>query len=278
MLPLVVLLLAAASGACAAGNLTIVQATIQQGEGGSPVPPGFAHAPGEVIYFSFQVENYRVSPAQKVQLSTRVEALDPHGVPLTEPIESKVDTDLAPEDKGWKPKVGHEIAIPPEAGSGTYRIKVQVKDELASATAEKEVAFEVRGHPVEPSDTLVIRNFRFYRSENDTEPLARPAYRPGDTVWARFDLTGYKFGPGNQIDVSYRVSVLSPSGKVLWSQPEAEAVVEKTRSFYPKRYVPGFGSLSLQPTIRPGDYAIVVSARDAIGGQTFETRQTFSIE
>ncbi len=278
MLRLAFLVIAAALGAQAAGRLAIVNATIQQGEGGTPVPPGFTHVAGEVIYFSFQVENYQVSPAQKIVLTTRVQAFDPQGVPLIEPIPAKIDAELAPEDKAWKPKMGHEIGIPPLAPSGTYKLVVEVTDELAKTQAKREVLFEVRGRDVPPSDTLVIRNFHFYRSEESTEPLAHPAYRPGDVVWARFDLTGYKFGPGNAIDVSYRVSVLSPSGKVLWSQPEDQAAVEKTQSFYPHRYVAGSGNLNLQPTIRPGDYSLVVTAHDAIGNQSFETKETFSVQ
>jgi hypothetical protein len=272
----VLLLFSAALGANAAGNLAIVNAAFQQGEGGSPVPSDFTHVPGEILYVSFQVDHYRVSPAQKVSLTTRTEAVDWRGIPIVAPMDSKVEAELAPEDKEWKPKVGHEVAIPPEAGSGIYKITFHVTDELAKAQATKELTFEVRGHEVAQSETLVTRNFHFYRSEEDPKPLATVAYRPGDTLWARFDITGYKFGPGNKIDLSYGIAVLAPSGKVLWSQPEA--AVEKTESFYPKRYVAGSMSLNLQPNIRPGDYAIAVTVRDAIGEQSFEAKQPFHIE
>ena len=142
--------------------------------------------------------------------------------------------------------------------------------------ASQELAFTVRGHPVEPSDTLVIRNFRFYRGEQDTEPLQKAAYRPGDPVWARFDITGFKYGEDHAIQVSYGVAVISPSGKELWSQ--AEAAVEKSQSFYPKRYVPGIMSLNLQPNIRPGEYGMVITVHDQIGNQKYEARQNFDIE
>ena len=51
----------------------------------------------------------------------------------------------------------------------------------------------------------------------------------------KFDITGFKYGEKNRIDVSYTTSFLSPVGKVLWTQPEP--AVEQSESFYPKRFV-----------------------------------------
>jgi hypothetical protein len=272
-----VLMLASMSAAAtAAAPLAIIQASVQQSEGGTPVPPGFQHVPGEILFFSFQVDGYQVSPERKVRLSSRIEAVDPKGVPLVPPFDTKVEEELAPQDKEWKPKVRHEIPIPPLAPTGTYHIIASVTDELAKTTVRQELPLEVRGHEVAPSETLVIRNFRFYRDENAIEPLRAAAYRPGDTVWARFDITAYRFGEGNRIDVSYGIAVTAAAGKVLWSQDEA--AVEQAESFYPKRYVPGIISLNLDSDIRPGEYGIVVTARDRIGNQTSESTHTFTVE
>lgn len=260
----------------AAAPLAVVDATVRQMEDGAPLPPGFIHIPGELVFFSFRVEGYRPTAEQKVQLSYEINVLDPKGVRVMEPITGKVEATLAYEDKNWKPKVHPEIQIPPLAGSGAYRISVQVKDEVANATAAQDVIFNVRGHEVEPSDTLVVRNFHFYRSDQATEPMEDNVYRPGETLWARFDLIGYKYGPGNSIDVTYGISVLAPSGKVLFSQPEA--ATEKSSNFYPQRYVPNSMNLSLQHDIRPGQYTIVITAHDRIGNQTCESKQGFGIQ
>ncbi len=259
----------------AAVPLSVVNGTIAQSEGGAAVPAGFEHTPGEILFFSFQVQGYQPA-GEKIHLRYRVQAFDPQGVPLVEPITGAVTAELAPQDKEWKPKVRQEIAIPPFAPPGSYKISVRVDDEVAKASATRDFPFEVRGRDVAPSPILAIRNFAFYRSENATEPLAKPVYRPGDAVWARFDITGHKFGEKNHIDVSYGVAVLNAEGKVLWSQ--AEAAVERTESFYPRRYVPGAMSINLQPSIRPGEYAIAITATDAVGKQTAETRQTFRVE
>jgi hypothetical protein len=259
----------------AAGTLSIVNPTISDSDGGAALPSGFTHVPGETLFFSFQVAGYQASSA-KVHLSYKIDAFDPHGVRIVEPIASEIADTLAPEDKNWKPTVHQEIQVPPLADSGVYKIAVSLTDEIGHTAASQELSFAVRGRPVEPSDTLVIRNFRFYRGEQDTEPLQKAAYRPGDAVWARFDIIGFKYGPDHAIQVSYGVAVIAPSGKELWSQPEA--AVEKSQSFYPKRYVPGSMSLNLQPNIRPGEYGMVITAHDQIGNQTYEARQNFSIE
>ena len=268
-------LLVLAGAARAAGPLAIVNPMIEQSEGGSPLPASYEHMPGEILFFSFQVQGYQVA-VDKVKLRYKIDAFDPHGVRIMETVERPIEAELAPQDKEWKPKARQDVAIPPLAPSGTYRIAVEVTDELAKTTAKIEVPVLVRGRNVAPSDTLTIRNFGFYRSDEATEPLVKAAYRPGDAVWARFDITGYKLGPGNRIDVAYGIAVLNAEGKQLWAQPEA--AVERSSSFYPKPYVPGSMSLDLQKNIRPGEYAIVVTVKDAVGNQSYETKQLFSVE
>lgn len=260
----------------AAGQLSVINAVIEQTEGGSPLPAGFEHVPGETFFYSFQVQGYRANPQDRIQLRYKIEVLDPAGIAVVRPFERTLEAELAPQDKEWRPKVRQEIALPALAPSGTFKIAVQVTDEVAKTTATHATAFIVKGRSVPPSDTLVLRNFGFFRSEEATQPLAKPAYRPGDAVWARFDITGYKFGPGNGIDVAYGIAVLNAEGRQLWAQPEA--AVERSESFYPKPYVPGSMGLNLQPNIRPGEYAIVVTVTDAIGGQKFEEKYTFTVE
>lgn len=256
--------------------LAIVNTAIEQTEGGAALPAAFEHVPGEILFFSFQVQGYQASPDQKIRLRYKIEAFDPKGIPIVQPFQRPLEAELAPQDKEWKPKVRQEIALPPLAPSGTYKFVVQVADELAKTVATREVPFTVRGRSVPPSETLVLRNFGFYRSEDATEPLRKAAYRPGDAVWARFDITGFKHGPANRMDVAYGIAVLNAEGKQLWAQPEA--AVERSESFYPKAYVPGSMSLSLQPSIRPGEYAIVVTVKDAVGGQTYEEKHSFAVE
>lgn len=260
----------------AAPALQVVRPIIAQSDGGEPLPASFEHVAGETLFFTCRVAGYTKSTGDKIHVAYSVQAFDPKGVPLTELYKNEIMTEVAPQDKDWMPKIETEVPIPPLVASGAYKLLVKAEDVFAKTTAELTVPFEVRGHQLEPSDTLVVRNFRFYRGEEDTQPVEKAAYRGGDAVWAKFDITGFKHGEKNHIDVSYSASVISPSGKVLWTQPEP--AVDQSDSFYPKRYVAASFGINLLAKTTPGQYAISVTVKDAVGNQTYETKQTFTVE
>jgi hypothetical protein len=223
-----------------------------------------------------RVAGYTKTDNEQVDLKYSVQAFDAKGVALDEIYENELKAEAGPQDKDWQPKIATTIAIPPLAAPGEYKIVVKVEDVVAKASSELAVPFKVRGHEVEPSDTLIVRNFQFFRDEEGTKPMEKPVYHPGDGVWARFDIIGYKFGAKNKIDVSYVTSVIAPGGKVLWTQPEPAA--EQSDSFYPKRYVPAAMGINLTKTIRPGEYTIAVKCTDAEGKQNYEAAFPFTIE
>ncbi len=260
----------------AAPALEVVRPIVAQSDGGVSVPSGYEHVAGETLFFSCRIAGYAKTPEEKVHVSYSVEAFDPQGVPLTEIYKNEMVTDVAPQDKAWMPKITTEIQIPPLVGAGTYKILVKIEDLVANAKAELSVPFVVRSKAVEPSDTLVARNFQFFRGEDDAQPIEKAVYRGGDAVFARFDIIGFKYGEKNRIDVSYLTSVISPSGKVLWTQPEP--AVEQSESFYPKRYVVASMGITLLAKTTPGEYKIAVTVTDAVGKQTYETKQTFTVE
>jgi hypothetical protein len=270
------ILTAVLSAAAPPKAFKIIDAGIHQTEDGPLIEKGTTFVPGEVIFFSCRLDGYQVSTTQKVAIQYQFSAVDPAGLPVVEPASGKIDTELALEDKEWKPKIRQTVLVPPLAEPGIYKMRFSAKDELSGAVVSTEAAFEVNGHAVEPSDTLVIRNFRFYRKEDDPEPLKLAAYRPGDTIWARFDITGFRLGTGNLRDVAYVLSVSGPGGRVLLAP--REPTVDKGLSFYPMKYVPCVISLTLQPNIRAEEYTIAITAQDRIGTQTYESKQTFRVE
>ncbi len=261
---------------CAPAGLEIVRPIVAQSDGGVASPPGFEHVAGETLFFSCRVAGYGKTAEEKVQLAYSVQAFDPKGVPLTEIYKNELMTDVTPQDKEWMPKITTEIQIPPLVGAGKYKILVKVEDLVAKANAELSVPFLVRSKTVEPSDSLVVRNFQFFRGEDDPAPLVKAVYRGGDAVWTKFDIIGFKYGEKNHVDVSYVTSVIAPSGKVLWTQPEP--AVEQSDSFYPKRYVAATMGITLLAKTTPGEYTISVKVTDAVGNQTYEAKQTFTVE
>ena len=271
-----ILLAALASVLGAQPALQVVKPILSQSDGGAPDTAGTHHVAGEIIFFSCRIANYAKTSEEKIHLAYSVQPFDPQGIPVEEIYKNEITDEVSPQDKEWMPKISTELAVPPLALSGTYKIVVKVEDLVAHTNAELSVPVLIKGRDVAPSDTLVVRNFRFFRNENDTQPAEKAVYKPGDGVWAKFDITGYKFGAGNKVDVSYLTSVLSASGKVLWTQPEP--AVEQSESFYPKRYIAADFGLNLQKTIKPGEYTILVQVKDTTGGQTYETKQVFVVE
>jgi hypothetical protein len=271
-----ILLSFAISALAFAAPLEVVRPIIAQSDGGAPMPPGFEHVAGETLFFSCRIAGYTKTPEEKVHVAYSVQAFDPNGVPLTEIYKNELATDVTPQDKEWMPKITTEVQVPPLVAAGTYKLVIKAEDLIGHTNAELSVPFQIRGKTVEPSDTLVVRNFQFFRGEEDSQPLAKPIYRGGDAVWAKFDITGFKFGKGNHIDVSYVTSVISPSGKVLWTQEPA--AVEQSESFYPKRYVAAAMGINLLPNTKPGEFTIAVTVKDAVGNQTYEAKQTFTVE
>ncbi len=260
----------------AASALEVVKPVISQSDGGPPDTAGFVHVAGETLFFTCRVANFTKSPEEKVHLAYSVEAFDPLGVPLSEIYKNEISDEVTPQDRDWLPKIETEIDTPPLGPTGAYKIVVKVEDLIGKTSAELSVPFQIRGHAVQLSDTLVVRNFQFFRGEDDTQPLEKAAYHPGDAVWAKFDIVGYKLGDKNAIDVSYVTSLISPAGKVMWTQPDP--AVDHDASFYPKRYVTASMGINLLKDTAPGVYMIGVQVKDGIGNQTAEAKFPFTLQ
>ena len=276
--PLFVTLFASIAAA-ADSKLSIEHPTLHQSEDGPSVPGSFQFVPGDLVFFSCQLGGYKkVEKEHKeiINLSYTIEVRDQRGVLLAPVEEGKIATEVSAEDKNWMPKVRFSFSIPSFVDSGEYQILTKAKDEMSGGEAQARTQFTVQGRDVPPSDTLMVRNFRFLRTEEDQNPLAVAAYRPGDMVWARFEMTGYKIGEKNQFDIEYGLTVLRPNGQVTYSQPHAAE--EKTQTFYPQRYNPGVLSLNLPKDLQLGEYTIVLTVRDNLGAQTYESKQKFSVE
>jgi len=262
---------------CAAPALHLVQTAVSDIDGGPPNPATYEYRPGQVVYFTCRVSGYAQDKEQQVRLAYSVQAFDARGVPVAEIAKNNLNAEATPQDKEWLPKIEADISLPSLLFSGDYKIVAKVEDLVAKTSAEFTVPFKVRSHDdVQPSESLAVSAFRFLRNEDDTHPAERAAYRPGDHLWAKFAIVGFRAGPGNKVDVSYVTSVLGPDGKTLWTQHEPAGVQED--SFYPKPYIQADMGIEIQARIKPGQYQLMVQAKDAIGNQSCEVKQPFTIE
>lgn len=258
--------------------LTLQHITLSQYEDGAAVPGDYTFEPGETIYFSFQVSGYKSigDETPSVGLDYTIDVQDPAGIAVVPAVAASTDVKLDPEDKNWMPKIRHTIPIPAGAVSGDYRILITLKDRVAFNQVEGKAIFRVRGLSTPTADALMIRDFHFFRGEEDKKPLDSPHYRAGDPLWARFEIAGYKFSGNNRFEVGYGLAVLRPNGEQMFRQDDA--AVEKDESFYPRRVVPAGLSLSLNKDLKPGEYTLIVMVKDKVGGQTAEARHVFSVE
>jgi hypothetical protein len=264
----------------AAPKLAFERLALHQYEDGPLLPTTHDYLPGETIWFSARLTGFEAQAAgdnRNVKLSWQVGLTDPSGVAVEPPKSGRLDESLQPQDKTWVPKFVVSFLLPSFIPGGTYHIPVMVKDELAGSEITGDVEFHVRAENIEPSASFIIRNFRFLRNENDTAALQTPVvYRPGSTLWARFEMAGYKFEGNHKFSVDYGLAILNAEGKELFAQPEAAA--ESKESFYPQLRVPGALSVNLDPNVPAATYTLVVTVRDKIGGQTAEQRETFQVQ
>jgi hypothetical protein len=273
----IALLAAASAMSWAQGgpNLSTSHAVVSQSEDG-PAMGGEYFVPGEQVFFSYLVEGLNAKPTDRIKMTGHIQAFDPNGVPISVQDEQVIATTLSQEDKQWKPKIRSQFLIPTIAPQGTYKIRYEVIDDQTKKQTTSEASFSVRSHTVEPAQVLTVRNLAFYRSQDDQTPLRLVAYRAGDVMWIKLDITGYKYGEQNAIDVSYDVEIFGPDGKSLFTQPDAAD--ERSQAFYPQPWVPAEFNLNLQSTMTFGVYTLAITAHDGVGNQTAVTKAEFKIE
>ncbi len=259
----------------------MVAGGVQASEDAPFVTTDYRFLPGDYLHFTFQIAGFAVKSEErgevrKISLSYEVTPEDANGVALAPSSTDKIESDLSPEDKNWLPKRRVSFLIPSFVAAGEYRVHVALKDVFGKAEAAADFPFRIGGVRIEPSSVLTVRDFEFLRNEGDREPLKIAAYSPGDTVYARFDMVGYKLGPNNGYQLSYGLTVLRPNGKLFFQDPKAAEL--ESDSFYPAAFLPGTIDLTTTPDTPRGEYVIVLTVRDLIGNQNYEARQAFTVE
>lgn len=253
----------------------VARFTFHQGEDGPPLPRGYRYVSGEPLYLSFRVSGYKVVK-NRVDLRWQLIATDPDGLLLFEPVSGAVREEVSSADENWLPRVQKTLTLPPILPTGVYQLKLRVADELAAAAAEDVFEFNVRGLDLPPPGEIAIANLKFYREENGRFPAEPPLFSAGATVWIRFELGAFALGEKNRFHVEYGVRILRPSGKVLFEQDPAAA--EQDAPFYPKRQMRSEFSITTTPDLSPGEYTVLVQARDRVSGKSAEAKAVFQIQ
>jgi hypothetical protein len=277
-------------------KLAVDRIALHQFEDGPLRDSSYEFLPGETAYFSCRLTGYQTQDLdddrQAVKLAWRMEVRDPLGVLLEEPAQGRIDADLFPEDTNWLAKFLRSFVVPQFAISGEYRISVRVRDEIAGNDPSGEVAgelkFRVKGHApdsgpnssIDSGGKLMARNVVFLSGEDDALGTRSGVYHPGGTAWIRLEVSGYKFADAvaekNRFSIAFGMALENAQGEQLFSQAEAGAATDA--SFYPQRYSTGTLTLNLDKSTPVGDYVLVMTIHDKIGGQSTEVRAPFRVQ
>jgi len=183
---------------CAAeSSLAILDAGPESSEDAPFVSNDYQFYPGDYLYFRFQVTGFAIQTSEttevrKISLNYEITPQDANGVPLTPAASGDIKDELNPEDKNWTPKRRASFLLPSFIASGQFHIHLVVRDLIGKTQTERDFPFRMGGVTIVPSSSITVENFRFFRKEGDRQSLEVPAYAPGDTIYARFDMAGYQ--------------------------------------------------------------------------------------
>lgn len=269
------------SGRAPETALAILDAGVERSEDAPFASPEYRFYPGDYLYCRFQIAGFAIQLSEpgevrKISLAYEITPQDAHGAALTTPVADSIETELNAEDKNWTPKRRASFLLPSFIAAGEFRLHIVVKDLIAKTQTERDLPFRVGGVLIVPSSTITVENFQFFRKEEDKEPLELPAYSPGDTVFARFDMAGFQLAPENKYHLAYGLTVLAPDGKTFVESPAAAELGEG--SFYPAPFVPGnIGVITKRDSAR-GQYLIVLNVKDLVSGRSCQVKRAFHIE
>lgn len=255
--------------------LSITRTTLHfRQEDGPAIAANYEYLAGELLYLSFRVAGFK-TVKDAVDLRWQLFGVDPEGLLLAPPANGSFTDEVSLNDKDWLPKVAYTLPLPAQLAPGLYKLKIQVADENAKASASSEIEFKVGGRPLPRPVQFSVLDLGFYKLESDRQAMSEPVYRAGDTLLARFQLAGFQLGEKNRFDVSYGLAILDAAGKVLYSQDDAAA--DNGAPFYPRRMLNGALTLNLTAGVQPAEYTLLVKATDRIGNASVEARSRFRV-
>jgi len=277
-------LVTALATAAPAADLAFQRLALHQYEDGPILASTYEYLAGDVGWFSARISGYQREARDEEQgarVSWEVRITDPAGVLIEPPRMGSINEMLRVQDKDWVPKFSVMFIVPSFAPRGDYKIAVSVKDEIANATIMTETPFHVRGEELPPAGQFGVRNLRLLAKEGDRFGMNPAVYQRPGTLFAQFDIVGYKLAASNKYSVDYRLAIAGapteqePKGAILYAQPEARE--EGGTPFYPQRWVPGGFSLNFNAEVPAGKYTLVLTVRDKLGGEEREFREPFEL-
>src|ERR1044071_165644 len=107
-----ILLLSLSAVGARGQKLEIQSPAMHQFDGGPAMPQPPEYRGGETFFFTCLFSGYKANPKDAISLEYTIEPVDQEGVPLAKSESKKIEAELAPEEKDWKPKVHYQFETP----------------------------------------------------------------------------------------------------------------------------------------------------------------------
>jgi len=131
-----------------------------------------------------------------------------------------------------------------------------------------------RGAPaVAARGELKVINFDFLQSQGGPSRPAAP-YKPGETVYIKYDVVGFTTDPNGKIDLLLRAVARDPAGTNLHAPWEKELVQTMAAS----SPVNGSFSVELPPFVAAGAYKIDIGVEDKVKNTAVQFAPVFQVE
>lgn len=134
------------------------------------------------------------------------------------------------------------------------------------------IAAAWRLHPGAQPEGFAVVDFAFLESKGGAERSGKP-YKPGDTVYVKFTLAGYRNDAASRADFTVRTTPLDPAGSPLcnpWEDRTSQTLARRTTNYTLHFELPPFAP--------PGRYRFDIRGRDAVAGADTALAPEFAVD
>ncbi|MGI8497391.1 MAG: hypothetical protein ACR2OG_07410 [Gemmatimonadaceae bacterium] len=255
----------------AGGSLRLERLRWVDREGGAERPSGPYHA-GDNVYASYELLGAKTDSQARNDVALSLSVIDPSGSPLAAPWQVNVKA----ANSSRLPITGNfHVHLPPFVPPGTYALRINAHDAVASRDATFSPTFVVEGTPIPAATALQVRDLRLSATE-DGEALTPPVFRPGQTVYFALRLFGVQFRD-DRPDLHIDLRLLSPTGEALLSK--SDWVAERdSLSYHPAfMFYPLNSYVTLPSGIPKGSYTQEFAIRDGVANASIVFPARFEV-
>lgn len=228
-----------------------------QGESQPRVPS--LYRPGEEAGVMLDLSGYATDAKGWYQLRLDLKLSDAKGAVLFR-VPGKLLKEKADADRG-KMYQQFFVSIPAYMPAGTFKMRIQVTDEVAKKLTAISGEFSVqRDQPLIPTRTLTARELIFSKAK-DGPPLKPVSYQAGETLRYRFEIAGMQFR-ADKPDLRVGVKWITASGEVAFEDSSLFEFQDQL-DYHPNTiFFPVAGFFNIPDDFPPGKHRLELTVTD----------------